>query len=168
MNDILREIQVLNQLKSDRIVRYFKTWIDKNNDLCIQMELCSNNLKNIINTKHTVFGRRENDKINEIEYFISCKIFIEIIQSVQYLHDCCPPVIHRDLKPANILFDDRGVETEIFFKLCDFGLSKILDDNTPENAENISEIVTNFNLLIFMIKKIELYFLIKKIKYFKI
>ena len=77
-----------------------------------------------------VFNRNEHDTMSDIEYFISCKIFIEILLAVQYLHDLNPPIIHRDLKPANILFDDQGHNNGVFFKLCDFGLAKLYDGNT--------------------------------------
>ena len=127
---IIREIEFLSKLQNERVVRYMKTWIDNNNSLYIQMEFCSHNLKNILNTKHLVFNRNEHDHMSDIEYFISCKIFIEILLAVQYLHDLNPPIIHRDLKPANILFDDQGDNNGVFFKLCDFGLAKLYEGNT--------------------------------------
>ena len=106
-----------------------KTWIDNNNSLYIQMEFCSHNLKNVLNTKHMVFKRNKHDHMNDID-FISCKIFVEILLAVQYLHDLNPPIIHRDLKPANILFDEQGDNNGVFFKLCDFGLAKLYDGKT--------------------------------------
>ena len=109
-----------------------KTWIDNNNSLYIQMEFCSDNLKNIIDTKHLVFNRNKHsiDTMSDIEYHISCNIFIEILLAVQYLHDFNPPIIHRDLKPANILFDEKGENNGVFFKLADFGLAKLQEGNT--------------------------------------
>ena len=42
-------------------------------------------------------------------------------------------IMHRDLKPANILFCD-GKSNGIFFKLCDFGLAKFLNDDKTHTA----------------------------------
>ncbi|CAG2169677.1 unnamed protein product [Oppiella nova] len=46
--------------------------------------------------------------MNCYEYFISCEIFREILECVQYLHESNPQIIHRDLKPDNILIDRNG------------------------------------------------------------
>ncbi|CAG2100540.1 unnamed protein product [Medioppia subpectinata] len=62
------------------------------------------------------------------EYFISCEIFKELLECVQYLHESKPPVIHRDLKPDNILIDPN-FRSNRFIKLCDFGLAKEIKTN---------------------------------------
>ena len=46
------------------------------------MEFCSDNLKNIINTKHQVFKRDKTKEINDWEYQISYKIFIELLEAL--------------------------------------------------------------------------------------
>ena len=134
----------MSEIKSERIVRYFNTYIDNNNILYIQMELCSDNLKNILETKHLAFKRKKDDLFNELEYFISCKIFIELLEALNYLHELNPPIIHRDIKPANILFTEKGQTTEIFFKLCDFGLAKLSDiskrNDLQVNHQDITEV----------------------------
>ena len=117
----------MTKLKGERNVKYFKTMIDNNNFLHIYMELCSDNLKNILENKHKVFNREKQEQMNELEYFIICKILIELLEAVNYLHEQSPPIIHRDIKPENILFSEDGTETGIFFKLCDFGLAKLYD-----------------------------------------
>ncbi|CAG2101137.1 unnamed protein product, partial [Medioppia subpectinata] len=60
--------------------------------------------------------------MNAIEYFMSCEIFRELLECVQYLHESNPVVIHRDLKPENILID-HNFSFNRFIKLCDFGLA---------------------------------------------
>jgi serine/threonine protein kinase len=47
------------------------------------------------------------------------------------LHTLTPqPVLHRDLKPANILgqehWNEEKKEVEIYWKLADFGIAKLL------------------------------------------
>ena len=134
MEYITREIQILKELNSKRVVRYFKTHI-YNNNLMIQMEFCTDNLSNVINSKHKVFNRDKQAQINEGEYLICCKIFIELLEALRFLHEQSPPIIHRDIKPANILFSEEGIETGIFFKLCDFGLAKA----TIKTSQSISQ-----------------------------
>ncbi|CAG2171692.1 unnamed protein product [Oppiella nova] len=64
--------------------------------------------------------------MNSIEFYISCQIFKEILECVQYLHELSPQIIHRDLKPDNILVA-RDVKDGRYFKLCGFGLSTVHD-----------------------------------------
>ena len=139
MKYISREIEILNKLKSERVVQYINTYIDNDNILHIQMELCSNNLKNILGNKHKVFKRDKNEQMTELEYLISFNIFIELVEALNYLHEQSPPIIHRDIKPANILFTERGRKTGIFFKLCDFGLSKLHDKTNIKRIVEINE-----------------------------
>jgi len=90
------------------------------------MELCSESLRNILKDKPKEFGRQSGESMNCYEYFISCEIFREILECVQYLHELNPQIIHRDLKPHNILIDRNGRNGR-FVKLCDFGLATVHD-----------------------------------------
>ncbi|CAG2164105.1 unnamed protein product [Oppiella nova] len=62
--------------------------------------------------------------MNSIEFYISCHIFKEVLECVQYLHDLKPPVIHKDLHSGNILLA-RNVRNGRFFKVADFGSATI-------------------------------------------
>ena len=44
---VLKEVEAMMKVKGERIVRYFNSWMDSNDNIFIQMEFCSNNLKNI-------------------------------------------------------------------------------------------------------------------------
>ena len=67
------------------------------------------NLRNMLKNKSKVFERNENQAMNSIEYYISCEIFRQITEALNYLHSLKPePLIHRDLKPENILIGMSG------------------------------------------------------------
>ncbi|CAG2108563.1 unnamed protein product, partial [Medioppia subpectinata] len=119
---ILKEVQSLAKLDSEYVVKYYHSWLESNH-LFIQMEFCSQSLKSILKDKPIVFERQPEDQINDVfEYFISCEIFKELLECVQYLHSSDPPVIHRDLKPENILIN-VNIKYNRCVKLCDFGLA---------------------------------------------
>ena len=125
----LREIEILSELKSDFVVKYFDSWIEIiiENDLDInieyiylQMELCKTNLKFFINNLYDTMSKIESSKY--INFYISCEIFRDLSKAVNYLHSLNTPIIHRDLKPENILISEGN--NGVFLKLCDFGLAK--------------------------------------------
>jgi len=86
------------------------------------MDLCDNSLKNVLEVKANAFDRNGMQAMNPLEYYISCEIFIEILEGVKYLHESNPPIIHRDLNPANILITYNNTNNK-FIKICDFGLA---------------------------------------------
>ena len=122
------ELQIMKQLKSDFIVILYDYWTESVNDfdfLYIQMELCDQTLKDIIETKNTWIPRI-------IDYMIRTEIFGQLLFALNYLHSMTPKVIHRDIKPSNVLIKYHNDHAQC--KLCDFGLSKILEkesSNTP-------------------------------------
>ncbi|CAG2105709.1 unnamed protein product [Medioppia subpectinata] len=121
----LNEVKMLAKLDSNFIVKYYDSWIE-DPELYIQMEYCTQSLRTVIEDKPRVFGRQSVDTSNTkpmdiIEYFISCEIFRELLQCVQYLHELQPPIIHRDIKPENFLISYNG--NNRFIKLCDFHLA---------------------------------------------
>ena len=119
--DILKEVKILSKLSEVYVVRYYESWIESNS-LYIQMELCSHNLKKVIEEKSKCFQRQSSEAMNSIEFYISCQLFKELLESVGYLHESNPPIIHRDLKPHNILITEESRNGR-FLKLCDFGLA---------------------------------------------
>ena len=130
--DILKEVKILSKLSEVHVVRYYESWIESNS-LYIQMELCSHNLKKVIEEKPKCFERQSSEAMNSIEFYISCQLFKELLESVGYLHESNPPIIHRDLKPHNILITEESRNGR-FLKLCDFGLATFDSTTTVSHS----------------------------------
>jgi serine/threonine protein kinase len=145
---VIKEIQILEKLKSDLIVRIESVWIEDNylkiDDykpdentsivsslevfkpnkmllLHIQMELCLMSLKEVMKKLNNELNQKRSEVMTPLGYYIASELSIEILESVDYLHK--QKVIHRDLKPNNILITD-GMNGR-FVKIADFGLATI-------------------------------------------
>ncbi|CAG2110287.1 unnamed protein product [Medioppia subpectinata] len=127
---VLKEVKSLAKLDSDFVVKYYNSWLECNY-LYIQMQFCPQSLRSLLKDKPIVFQRQPEEQMEVFEYFISCEIFKELLECVQYLHELDPPVIHRDLKPDNILIDPN-ISGNRIVKLCDFGLAT--DHNTDRHT----------------------------------
>ena len=97
------------------------------------MELCSDNLKNIIHQKKEIFRKGKSVPFEAIEYFISCQIFEDIVECVQYLHQ--DKMLHRDLKPENILVLKHPANHK-FIKIADFDTVKFVEYNEKSHTAN--------------------------------
>ena len=131
MKRLCNEVEIMAKLKSDMIVKYYCCWkiSERHGDfLFIQMELCKDNLENVLKNKRKNFNRENEDPIPILEYCLSIQMAKEITKAVEYLHNLKPPIIHRDIKPANILHDNRTL------KLCDFGVSRFFEDTVMSFA----------------------------------
>jgi len=103
----LREAQSMAHLSHRNIVGVFDAGEDQD-QLYIIMEL--------------IRGRTLRQASTEgLSYDSSLKIFVELLQALEYAHQ--QSVIHRDIKPANIMILDNG---EV--KVMDFGLSRRVSD----------------------------------------
>jgi alpha-tubulin suppressor-like RCC1 family protein/serine/threonine protein kinase len=150
-----RELEVMSKLKSNFIVECKMSWLEANklnfdelslnihlnhpvfnsNNkylLFFQMEYCLKSLKEIILQMNNEMDSKPNQLSLEIMYFIGTELLVEILESVEFLHD--HNVIHRDLKPENILITDG--KNGRFVKIADFGLAVIHDFVDQSHSED--------------------------------
>jgi serine/threonine protein kinase len=133
--EFLKELRIEAKIRSDYTVNYNNSWIENNEMLYIQMDLCFNTLKGIIEQKQNEFKRNCLEVMTSLEYYISSELFKEILEAVNYLHSLKPPIIHRDLRPTNILITE-GLNGR-FVKLGDFGLATIHKFDEQEHTKGL-------------------------------
>ncbi len=152
---VSRELEVTSKLKSNFIVECKMCWLQANklnfDELSLNVHLNhpvfnSNNkylsffqmkyrlksLKEIILQMNDEIDSKQNQLSLEIMYFIGTELFVEILESVEFLHD--HNVIHRDLKPQNILITNG--KNGRFVKIADFGLAVIHDFVDQSHSED--------------------------------
>ena len=122
-----RELKILKRLDHPRIVKFHEYEITSEGYLHVFMEyLPMGSLWNII--------KQTNKKGLDEE---SAKHFTkQTLEGLTYLH---PKYVHRDLKPDNILITDK-----YNVKLCDFGFTKILKEETAgKTTEHFTKDLTD-------------------------
>lgn len=126
--ELVREIQIMEQMSSPYIVGYYGScldgevmWIvctDKTNVLTQQvMELmCYGSINDMMTITKKV--------LNEYQIATVCSFVLQGLVYMESVHK-----LHRDIKPHNILVNEKGnlLTTTLMFegeaKLCDFGIS---------------------------------------------
>lgn len=109
-----REYNIHKNLNHPRVVRLFDVFEIDNNSFCTVLEYCNGG---DLDSHLKRFG-----SLAESEARV---IITHIFQGLKYLSEQKNPIIHYDLKPGNILFDEPGS-----IKITDFGLSKIMEEDT--------------------------------------
>jgi hypothetical protein len=64
----LKELKIMAKIRSDYVVHYNNSWIENNEVLYIQMELCFNTLKGIMEQKQNDFKRKRFEVMTQLEY----------------------------------------------------------------------------------------------------
>lgn len=120
-HQLVSEVNILRELKHPNIIRYYEYIIDKSSQIInIIMEFCENG---DLASKILKFKKQNSGPIPEDFIW---RLFTQISLALHEVHRRKEGLIlHRDLKPANIFLDLNDNA-----KLGDFGLSKILDQNT--------------------------------------
>lgn len=111
MEDIRREIAILQEINHENIIRLYEVYENKQNVILVLELVSGGELFEYLSTR---------ERVGEDEAVAFLK---QILAGVKYLHD--KNIIHLDLKPENILLSSRD-STKI--KLIDFGLSRKLKD----------------------------------------
>ncbi|KAG2228517.1 hypothetical protein INT48_008937 [Thamnidium elegans] len=142
--NILKEVQIMRNMHHNNIVQLVQ-FSESDDYYFLILELCQ--------------GGELFHRIVELTYFsedLARHVIVQVAEGIRYLHEECG-VVHRDIKPENILFDpipwnkrtgvdnpfgdedkvDEGVFIEGVggggigaVKLADFGLSKVIWDNS--------------------------------------
>ncbi len=113
---ILNEIEIMKKLKSENSVLLIET-IETLDSYFIISEYCYMTLEEYIKK------RKNNLSIEEIK-----ELLLDLNKGLKEIND--NNIIHRDLKPSNILLSfNKSRIDKICFKISDYGLSKLLDDN---------------------------------------
>ncbi|KAM9960090.1 hypothetical protein ACTFIW_009215 [Dictyostelium discoideum] len=116
---LVNEVNILQKLKHQNIVRYYDRIIDKpSSRLYIIMEHCSGgDLSQLIKK-----CRNERTYMDEE---VIWRTLLQILSALQEIHNRKDGVIlHRDIKPGNLFLDENKN-----IKLGDFGLAKILNES---------------------------------------
>jgi serine/threonine protein kinase len=86
------------------------------------MDLCGKALRQFIDEIHCDIEYKKDGVMTLIGYYIASNLFIEMLESVQYLHE--NNIIHRDLNLCNIMLS-KDIYISNSIKIVDFGLMAI-------------------------------------------
>lgn len=108
--DFLRELGLLSLIKHPLVVSCYGGCTVPGNEFIVT-ELMESNVYEVLQ-----------DENFQMDYEMKLSFAISIAKCMNFLHSC--GVIHRDLKSLNLL-----VSKNYEVKICDFGLSKVIDSN---------------------------------------
>lgn len=114
LEDIIKEINVMNGCDSPYIVRYYGSYF-KNDNLWMFIEFCgAGSVADIMKVCKTVMSEQE-----------VAVIVRSALEGLKYMHERLK--IHRDIKAGNILLNSKGE-----CKLADFGVAGQLSDTVAK------------------------------------
>jgi len=110
----VREYQIHKELVHPKVVRLYDVFEIDNNSFCTVLEYCDGGDLDGYLKSQKLLPEREARCITS-----------QIFSGLKYLNEQKRNIIHYDLKPGNILFCNGEV------KITDFGLSKIMEEDSP-------------------------------------
>ncbi|KAG7551143.1 Protein kinase domain [Arabidopsis thaliana x Arabidopsis arenosa] len=106
---VLQEVRILHSLNHPNVLKFY-AWYETSAHMWLVLEYCvGGDLRTLL---------QQDCKLPEESIY---GFAYDLVIALQYLHS--KGIIYCDLKPSNILLDENG-----HIKLCDFGLSRKLDD----------------------------------------
>ena len=122
------EQEILSRLSHKHIVKYLEVFPHRNS-WWLFMERCnSGNLKDYLESRKF------------IQLDVKVKMMLQCASAVQYLHS--KRIIHRDIKLENFLVHET--QGDFVIKLSDFGLSKLIEDDSFERSCVKTKVGTRF------------------------
>ncbi len=120
----LREAEVISRLDHRNIVRILDVGED-GGQLYIAMEL-------LVGEELAEAARR-----GEVDQRRAVEILIDVCGALGHAHD--KGVIHRDVKPDNVFLAQGASDSGMVTKVLDFGIAKLLDDETDASPRSIAD-----------------------------
>jgi len=108
-NRAAEEIQIMQKLEHQHIVRFFEHFEDNLNKYIV-MELCAGG--KLVNFLARMQDYRESD---------AALVMSQLFSAIKYIHE--KHIVHRDVKPDNMLLESWNPLRSNTLKLIDFGLS---------------------------------------------
>jgi serine/threonine protein kinase len=103
-----READMLAQLSNEHIPRVFDRFSEQNHHYLVMEYVDGTTLEDVLKTS--------GGKLGEAAVI---DIALQVLETLQYLHNLEPPVVYRDLKPSNVMLGRHGQ-----VKLIDFGIAR--------------------------------------------
>jgi len=124
--DCKKELKVFSVVKGPRVVGFYGVCLRP--CFCIVMEYCKRaSLMDVLADTKLYWT-----------WDLSFDVSLQVVQTVQELHNWNPQIVHRDLKTLNLL-----VTEDFKIKVCDFGLSRQThSDSGDEDEAPLSSINT--------------------------
>jgi NIMA (never in mitosis gene a)-related kinase len=120
-SEAINEVQILSQLKSPYVVRYYDSFIEKDS-LHIVMEFCNRgDLQNLLK-------KAKEKNVACLKESVIWSIGLQIILGLHYLHR--KKILHRDLKTANVFLSKDESRSNYLVKIGDLGVAKLMDTST--------------------------------------
>ncbi|HYL60522.1 MAG TPA: serine/threonine-protein kinase, partial [Candidatus Acidoferrales bacterium] len=104
-----READMLAQLSNEHIPRVFDRFSDQNHHYLVMEYIEGTTLEDQLKAAGGKLPERD-----VIDFAL------QVLDTLEYLHNLSPPVIYRDLKPSNVMITPSGL-----VKLIDFGIARL-------------------------------------------
>ncbi|XAR49521.1 Non-specific serine/threonine protein kinase [Bertholletia excelsa] len=120
----LAEVETIGSIHHVNLVRLIGFCAESSHRLLVYEYLRNGSLNRWIFPKHQAVS---------LKWQSRRKIILDIAKGLAYLHEGCrQKIFHLDIKPQNILLDDK-----FNAKLCDFGLSKLIEKDQSKVVTTI-------------------------------